>query len=105
MIGALLAGQGATDTSGPSAPPSNPGAHTTGSGVTVTWTNGDSTAGTQILQDGSVVATRSPGLASYDTGDTAAVYNASAWTARHIKNGQTSSSITFPSVSSGGGTL
>lgn len=89
---------------GPDAAPSNPTEFCySGDNVGLGWTNGDSDAGTQILQDGSLIATVSPGVSTYETGLRDSAFQASSWSARHILNRQTSAAITFDNTHSCGG--
>jgi len=88
------------DTTPPTAPPSSPSAYYYGgSSVGVQWTNGDSSASTQvgfstsdIVDPASVTATVSPGITSYETGLGDPCY----WYVRHIRNGFTTAWVQAP---------
>ncbi len=87
------------DTTPPSGPPTNASAYPYGGDlVGVQWTNGDTSASTQVgyniddLDPTSVTATVSPSLTTYETGTEDECF----WSVRHIKNGQVTAWVRAP---------
>jgi len=84
----------------PNAPPTALAGANNGAGnVTLTWTNGDATAATEVLRAGTVIATVAPGTAVYAYNQGAnATYS---YTVRHAKNGYTSAQSNAASITTG----
>lgn len=107
MILAMMQAQNAVEGDGPTAAPDAPSASLYQTNlVFLQWSNnGDAVSQSQILRDGFVWQTLSPGSRNYETGESVGEYDAETWTVRHLRNGQTSAAVTFPPVLSGGGQL
>lgn len=93
------------NTAGPAAAPSGLAVAAAANRIwTLTWTNGDATASTEVWRDGSLLTTVAAGVVTYD--GTAIASTAAAFKIRHTKNSITSAftaevTKTYPGVTAG----